>query len=67
MSNRFTRAVTADDVANDDDMTKMLIISHYNRLNGHKLVDYHQQQKNTMFHLPTAISNQNPKVSYAVK
>jgi len=31
MSNRLNRAVTADAVANDDNMTKMLIVSHYNR------------------------------------
>jgi hypothetical protein len=69
MSNRLNRAVTADAVASDDDynMTKMLIVSRYNRQNGHTLEDDHQQKKNTMFHLPTAISKQNPKVSYAVK
>jgi hypothetical protein len=65
MSNRLNRAITAD-VANNDDMTRMLIVSHYNRKNGHMFEDYHQQKKN-MFQLPTAISNQNPKVSYAVK
>jgi len=29
MSTRLNRAVTADAVANDDDMTKMLIVSYY--------------------------------------
>jgi hypothetical protein len=66
MSNRSNRAVAADAVGNNDDMTRMLIVSHYNRKNGHMLEDYYQQKKNT-FQLPTAISNQNPKVSYAIK
>jgi len=57
MSNRLNSAVTADVVANDDVMTKMLIVSHYIRQNGHRLEDYHQQKKNTVFHLPIAISN----------
>jgi hypothetical protein len=68
MSNRLNRAFTADAVASDDDnMTKMLIVLNYNRQNGHTLEDDHQQKKNRMFHLPTAISNQNPKVLYVVK
>jgi hypothetical protein len=45
MSNRLNRAVIADDVADDDDMTKMLIASHYNRQNGHTLEHNHQQKK----------------------
>jgi hypothetical protein len=75
MSNRLNRAVTADAVGSDDDddddddddMMKMLIVSYNNRQNGHTLEDNNLQKKNTKFHLPTAISNQNQKVSYAVK
>jgi hypothetical protein len=67
MSNRLNGALTAYAVANDDDMTKMLTVSHYNRQNGHTPEDNSQQEKNTIFHLLTSVSNQNPKVSYAVK
>jgi len=50
MSNRLNRAAN-----DDDDMTKMLIVSHYNHQNGHRFKENHQQKKYTTFHLPTAI------------
>jgi hypothetical protein len=65
-STRLNRAVTAVAVVSDD-MMIMLIVLHYNRQNGHTLEDCHQQKKNMMFLLPTAIFNQNPKLPYAVK